>query len=345
MNKKVLIYADPHSVHTVKWLEGWRRLGYETIVSGLSNTICDNKFIFKSKINIKGGNGSEFLKNIFKFKKVLDSSNPNIINAHFLTSYGLIGALLKRKNDKLVIFLMGTDVMITMNRNFIYLYMAKYIFNKSNLLVSSSQTMSDKILKYFPYLEDKILTQQYGIDISLLDKYQSKDKDIDILTNRGWVANSNYEILLDIFNKFKLSKKALIGYNGTDYAKELKQKYPNLESSIYNMLEYKDNISMVGRCKIFISLTTSDGMPLSLLEAMYLGAIPIVSDIPTNHEVINNGINGFIIPIDAKSLYQKIEYVLSLQENRLNEIRDINRELIKDKFDIEKSFYKMNSLI
>lgn len=345
MKNKVLIFADPDSIHTKKWFDGWKLLGYDSDISGLSPETFDNKLVFSANINVEGGNSREFFKNIFNFKKVLKNVNPNIINAHYLTSYGLIASLIKRKNDKLVIILPGTDVMQTMDKNYIYLIMAKFIFYRSDLLVSVSDTMTKKILKYFPYLEDKIITQQYGIDIDFFDKFETDSKNIDLLTNRGWVKNSNYEILLDVFNKFDNISKAMVGYNESDYSSNLKSKYPALDESIYKALPYDKSISLVARCKIFISLTTSDGTPLSLLEAMYLGAIPIVSDLKTNHEVIEHGINGFIVPIDKQKLEETINHVLSLSDEEIKKIRVLNKELINKRFNMEKNFKKMDRLL
>ncbi len=345
MKKKVLILANPDSIHTKKWVDGWKILGYSCVVSGLSPNKFNIKLIFNAKINVNGGNGKEYLKKIFTFKRILKNENPSIINAHYMTSYGLIASLIKRRKDTLVTFLPGTDVMKTMDKNFIYILMAKFIFARSDLLISVSNTMTKKILKNFPYLKNKIMTQQYGVDTDFLDQFTTTKKDIDILTNRGWVKNSNYEILLNIFNRFSNHTKAIIGYNGTRYAKRLKVGYPSLNDCIYDVMAYNNNISLVSRCKIFISLTTSDGTPLSLLEAMYLGAIPIVSDLQTNREVIDDEKNGFIVSIEDDELYKKINYILSLSEEELNDMREINKKLINKKFHMKDNFQNMNRFI
>ncbi len=345
MKKRVLLFADPNSIHTKKWLDGWKLLGYEGDISGLSSKKFDNELVFHANIEVEGGNSKVFFKNIFNFKKVLERVNPTIINAHYLTSYGLITALIKRKKDTFVLFLPGTDVMQTMDRNVVYLMFAKFVFYRSDLLVSVSETMTNKILKYFPSLHNKIITQQYGIDTKFFDTFQVENRDIDLLTNRGWVKNSNYEILLSVLNEIKDVTKNIVGYNESEYAQNLKKQYPSLETSIKGVLPYAQSIALVARCKVFISLTTSDGTPLSLLEAMYLGAVPIVSDLDTNREIIEDGVNGFIVPIDKLKLQETIRYVLALPEEKIEKIRSINKKLINDKFNMEKNFKKMDSFL
>jgi len=341
MSNKVLILGDPTSIHTKKWLEGWKFLEYDVALSGLSDVLADNRLIFNEKIEPTGGNGIKYIRNIFNFYNVLKRENPNIINAHSMTSYGLISALLKKKNQKLVLFLPGSDVMIDMHKNFIYKYLSKYILSKSDILVSVSQTMTDKILASFPYLKDKILTQQYGVDIDFLNEYKTDEKSMDIVSNRQWKVNSNYDVILKTLHKFTDKDIILIGNDNNDYANNLLEKYNDLKPFNIGVTDYQKNISYVSKSKIFISLTSSDGTPLSLIEAMYLGAIPIVSNIDTNKELIKNGINGFISEIDSSDLENKINQVLNLTDIEIKEIQEYNKQLVLDKFDFVKNFKKL----
>jgi len=346
--KKILLLADPNSIHTKKWSEGWKLIGYDSIISGVASCedfIYNNDLIIKEDINPLGGNGFKYIKNIFNFKKILKNIDPIILNPHYLTSYGFIGALIKRKKDFLVMSLHGTDIMKTMDRNFIYLLMAKYIFYKSDLIVSVSDIMTNKILKYFPILKDKIITQQYGVDIKLLNSFYTKNKNIFISTNRQWKPNSNYPIILKALSYFTDKYMKIIGAYDDKYSQDLLNNYPMLKKYSTGVVSYETNLKYVAQSKIFISLTSSDGIPLSLVEAMYLGAIPIVSDIGPNRELIEDGINGFLVPIEAESLKNKIKEVDNLSEKTIKAIQEYNKNLVLEKFDFEFNFQKLSYII
>jgi len=338
MDKKVLIFADPISNHTEKWIEGWNLIGYTPVLSGLSDKITNNVNIFNEKINATGGNGFKYLKNIFNFYKVLKNEDPHIINTHYMSSYGLIGALLKKKKSILILSLHGSDIMIDMNRNIIYTLLSKFILTKADFIISVSETMTRKILKNFPLLRDKILTQQYGVNIDLLNKFKQENKVIDIITNRQWKPNSNYPTILKALSNFKDLKIKLVGSDNSNYVKELLSSFNMLRSSSTGMISYNENLSYIGRSKVFISLTTSDGASLSLIEAMYLGAIPIVSDIEPNRELIKDGINGFITSIQHDILMNTIIKALSLNKNDIKKIQNYNKNLVLNKFDFNKNF-------
>jgi glycosyltransferase involved in cell wall biosynthesis len=50
--------------------------------------------------------------------------------------------------------------------------------------------------------------------------------------------------------------------------------------------------------EVYVSTSLSDSTSVSLLEAMASGAFPVVTDIEANREWIDNGVNGFLVPVD-----------------------------------------------
>ena len=52
----------------------------------------------------------------------------------------------------------------------------------------------------------------------------------------------------------------------------------------------------LGHAHVFVSVPSSDGTSVALLQAMGAGAFPIVSDLPTQHEWVEDGVNGFRVP-------------------------------------------------
>lgn len=53
-------------------------------------------------------------------------------------------------------------------------------------------------------------------------------------------------------------------------------------------------VEEIANCDIFLLPSLWEGLPMSLLEAMYMQKICIVSNISGNNNVIKNGVNGFI---------------------------------------------------
>ena len=59
---------------------------------------------------------------------------------------------------------------------------------------------------------------------------------------------------------------------------------------------------ILNRHELFVLPSLWEGMPKTLLEAMACGTLPVVTDIPANREWIENGKNGFLVPVDSPEI-------------------------------------------
>jgi len=74
---------------------------------------------------------------------------------------------------------------------------------------------------------------------------------------------------------------------------------------------------VVAGSDLYISVSESDGVSLALLEAMSLGAIPVLSDIPANRPWVHDGATGVLVDINAESLAEGVLRAAMLDRERL----------------------------
>ncbi len=80
---------------------------------------------------------------------------------------------------------------------------------------------------------------------------------------------------------------------------------------------------------LFISPSSHDGTPNTLLEAMACGSVPILGDIESLREWIEDGQNGFLVdPHDPQALTKAILDALRKPEF-LERAAQMNRDIIK----------------
>lgn len=95
----------------------------------------------------------------------------------------------------------------------------------------------------------------------------------------------------------------------SDYTLEVYLAAPEVESAarelasvsgiklkIVKQVPNSEIVSLMGRSRISVALSVSDGSPNSLLEAMMVGAFPIQSDTVSTAEWLDDGVNGFLVP-------------------------------------------------
>lgn len=75
---------------------------------------------------------------------------------------------------------------------------------------------------------------------------------------------------------------------------ELRNKLTAPNIQITGWVSRKRAMEIAGKSNIFILVSLWEGLPMSLLESMYLGKICIASNVVGNNDVIKNNINGFL---------------------------------------------------
>ncbi len=103
----------------------------------------------------------------------------------------------------------------------------------------------------------------------------------------------------------------------------------------------KDLPAILNAADIAVSIPSSDGTAMSVLEAMACGVPLIVSDLPSNHEWITPGVNGEVVPVgDQKELTEKMINLLRDTDMR-ERYSEMNVQTISDRADHDKHMAQM----
>lgn len=110
----------------------------------------------------------------------------------------------------------------------------------------------------------------------------------------------------------------------------------------------EDRVSVLGKMKheevmhfwkeqdIFVSFSDFEGSSISAIEAMSQGAVPVETDVSGVREFVQDGVNGYVVPLGG--LAEIADHIKYLEENR-NSLRDMgmeSRQIIIKKCNPEK---------
>jgi len=106
-----------------------------------------------------------------------------------------------------------------------------------------------------------------------------------------------------------------------------------------------DLLSIMGASDIFVLTSWSEGMPMSLLEAMSLGLIPVCTKVGGIQEVIAEGFNGFMVDVNDNGALAEVLYQVFLMEDGQRKEMGIRaRETIMREYSMDTYIARIQTL-
>lgn len=299
---KVLLLSDTHSEHTEKWALGLAESNIQVGLFSFNRASYDwhhhpNITVFfepEKKINAESTlTKLAYLKYVNVLKKIIKHFQPDILHAHYATSYGLVGAL--SGFHPFIISSWGTDVMKFPDKNFMAKSILKYNFKHADLLCATSHTISNYIAKISPK-EVKVIP--FGIDAETFKpkKVQSlfEEEDYVIGTIKPLEKLYNQDVLIDAFAliKAKYPKTKLLIVGSGSVADKLKEqaKNLNLENDIRftGRVPFSEVSNYYNMMKIMVNISEYESFGVSVVEAMACALPVVVTNVGGLKEVVSS---------------------------------------------------------
>jgi glycosyltransferase involved in cell wall biosynthesis len=233
----------------------------------------------------------------FEIKKIADQIKPDIVHLHS-SKAGVIGRFLFSNSGIPVFYTPHGYSFLMQDRSKIKCYIYRKIEQicaKCNCTtVSCSYGENQETLK----LTRRAVDIDNGIDIEKFNSLISQVlKDRKQETNDGrmrvfTLGRISYQKNPELFNEIakRMPQIKFIWIGDGPLANELTA--PNIEITGWKNREEALSISM--SCDIFLLTSLWEGLPISLLEAMYMKKPVVVSDVIGNRDVITNHANGYV---------------------------------------------------
>lgn len=168
------------------------------------------------------------------------------------------------------------------------------------ITVTGKQTQAYLISKGIDSNRIVILPNLPNISFMNVDIPVNNQRMYDIVSFSRIDKNKNIDLLLRAVARIKktCTVKLIIAGDGIELS-NLKLAVDNLKlgenvefAGYISTLE--DKVNIYSNSKIFISCSKGEGFPVSLLEAMSCGCVPVVSNVGDITDVIRQGENGFV---------------------------------------------------
>jgi glycosyltransferase involved in cell wall biosynthesis len=352
---KILFLADPGSSHTIKWAKAIASRNNSIYILGLSpyreedyeNTSIQVKSLSLSNDNFdgesKGISKTKYLKLIPKVKEVIAEFEPDLMHAHYASSYGLLGAL--TKFHPYAISVWGTEIYEFGEKSIIHRNLLKYNFKKADAVLSTSRDMAIRTSKF---TKKKVEITPFGIDTQHFTPQSTEHEGLVIGTVKSMERFYGIDLLIKAFAQLKGNDLTLKLVGDGTKTKEYK--------TLVEELKLEDRVTFTGRIEsdqivqelnsmdIFVAASRAESFGVSILEASSCGIPVVSSNVGGLPEVVENGVTGFTVASeDIDALTLKIQELVDSKELRLN-MGSAGREFVQNTYEWEDCVSKMTNI-
>ena len=238
------------------------------------------------------------VKSYFELKDIIREVNPDIIHMHSSKAGALGRLVFGLKKVKMFYtphgysFLMDNES--TLKRK-IYETIEKILGKRKCLTVACGKSeweQSTAVTRHSTYISNGINIEKIKNNLMQAD-VTSETADIK---KPGFtvytVGRIDYQKWPELFNQIaeRLPHINFVWIGDGD----LREKLTATNITVIGWMENQIAMKLAGEFDAFILASRYEGLPISLLEAMYMKKVCIVSNVPGNRDVIKNDYNGYI---------------------------------------------------
>lgn len=365
MVNKVMLLADATSPHTIKWARSLSERGISICIVSFTlpdpavysqyplvqvvSLGFDNKLI---KSGVAGSGKWRYLTALPKVRWQIKQFKPNIVHAHFASSYGLLGAL--SGFSPFILSVWGTDVYEFPRKSLLHKAVIKFNLARADKLLSTSHDMARET---WLYTNKPITVTPFGIDTDFFKPGQKADlpfssDDLVIGNVKGFDRRYGVTYLIEAFallvkQRPALPLKLLLLGDGADH-EELQQQIKALGLMTrvhfagrvpYDQMPAYHNAQHISAC---VSLRESFGV--AVIEAGACEVPVVATRVGGLPEVVQHGQTGLLVSAGDASAIK--DALLQLVDDAVLRSRmgRAARQLVQQHFDWQGNVSQMHAI-
>ncbi len=351
---KVFLLADGSSAHTARWVKSLLKEGVELCLFSLNllseeiKELDTNKKIkaISAKYVVKSSNSLlkkiHYLRTLSKLKKEITDFNPDLLHAHYISSYGLL-AYLSRFNPY-VLSVWGSDLMVFPKKSFIHRKTIKAILGKSKMVFSSSQLMLKELQEV--YAINHSLQIPFGVDLTTFfprKEIKMTESFVFVITKSlmpTYGIDIAIEAFVDLLAKYPSCKLILNIYGEGEKREEYEElagKHLGKQIFFHGKI-VREKVPLVLRASdVLINISRYESFGVSVLEAAASGLPVIVSDRGGLKETLEEDKTGIVLKkLDKKHCLEAMEeYIFKPEKYKAH--ANAAREFVEKRYNEVKS--------
>ena len=343
---KILLLADSRSFHTERFAHELRHQGCHVLVASVER----GKMLHFHLVNKGGVQTKYYLKAIPRAHQIIRKFQPDIINAHFASGYGFLVALLKKfKTIPRVLHIQGSDVLLVPHMSRLRHYKVVKALKEVDCVVADSIYLAAEAKKLTSLKRSEVI--DWGIEEKYINFHKidyALHSPLKIIVPRPHEKVYNNPFIVKALEPLIKEKKIEITF--PEFGSLLPEfqdacsDYLGGGITLYKKMPRGQFMQFMSWFDVYLSASLSDSSPISLIEGMALGLIPVAGDIPGVKEWLNPQ-NGFTFSFsEPKQLEMIISEIIS-NKNQNAEMHQGNLKEVQKRGIFEENMRKQIELM
>ena len=291
--------------------------------------------------------------------RVIREIAPDVLHAHFAVEHGFYAAL--AGYHPYVVTAWGSDILVEAARSPLARAIARFALRRVDLATSNNAYMADRI-RALGVPADRIAVITLAVDRAFLEAATASvnlspdDATPPTVVSLRSLDSPLYsvDVVLRAMARVRGRRpqvRLLVAGEG-----RLRTRLERLAEGLalgegvrfLGLLGREDLLDTLAGAHVYVSVPRSDATAVSTLEAMGVGCFPILSDLPSQRELVEDGVNGLRVPVgDESSLAEAILGALDDADLR-RRAAEANRRFVRERMvqedqmaEMERWYYRL----
>ena len=325
--------GDARSVHIERWCRYFTDQGYEVALFSLEpKTISAPVRFYPAGRRTPFGFLNYYLARA-DFKAALDDFRPDLVNAHYVVSYGWLASYCRE--CPVIVTAWGSDLLLLPQKSMIHRKRIEKALDHAVFCTVDNHNLHLAAARFLP--DEKIYKVIMGIDRGFYasaphPQYTSSGV-LKIIAPRGLEPVYDPRSIIEAAKMLRGQLEFHITLLGNEpRAAAIKSELASLGISdtvaVKPMMPHEAYIESLKDYHLYLSASLSDSTSVALLEAMTVGLFPVVSDIDGNREWIRDGHNGIMFRAGSPESLCEAVLKAAAGRDKFQAVAEINRERI-----------------
>jgi glycosyltransferase involved in cell wall biosynthesis len=291
-----------------------------------------------------------YLTALPQVKRLLREIRPDILHAHYATSFGLLGAL--SGFHPYVISVWGSDVFAFPGKSLIHKRLLEFNLSRADHICSTSQVLASEVKKY---TTRAVTVTPFGIDCQVFRPLSPRDRNADefvVGTVKGLDPVYGIQHLLRGFALLVQrhpQKRLRLVIAGEGRLKDHLVKLAE-ELGIANATQFLGFVphhqvpELLNTFSVFVVASEWESFGVAALEASACGVPVVVSNVGGLVEVVRDGVTGLLVPPrNPEAIAASLSKLISDEQLR-HEMGTAGREFVLKNYEWNETAGRMEQL-